>query len=66
MENWIKRVLLKKRKQCIWLMVLTLSAVVGNACAEQHSPLIEPDVKPVVLDEAMIDSENLSSAYLPA
>ncbi|KZY29081.1 MULTISPECIES: outer membrane beta-barrel domain-containing protein [unclassified Oleiphilus] len=58
MENWIKRVLLKKRKQCIWLMVLTLSAVVGNACAEQHSPLIEPDVKPVVLDEAMIDSEN--------
>lgn len=52
MENRIKYILLKSITT--FLVAFVSSAVL----AEQQKPLIEPDVKPVVLEESMIDTEN--------
>lgn len=52
MENWTQRILLKK---CATLLLLTGVSIVANA---QDKLLVEPDVKPQVVDESLIDTEN--------
>ena len=53
MENRIKRILLKG------LLMAGLAAIVPLAAAQQGDrPLIEPDVRPQAVKEALIDTEN--------
>jgi outer membrane beta-barrel protein len=52
MENWTKCILLKR------LAALAILLISYDVAADEQKPLIEPDVRPVVLNESMIDSEN--------
>ena len=53
MENRIKHIFLKS------LLMTGLAVAVSPAVAQQDErPLIEPDVQPQVVDEALIDTEN--------
>lgn len=52
MENWTQRILLKK---CAALLMLTSLSIFANA---KDKLLVEPDVRPQVVDESLIDTEN--------
>ncbi|MFT6266948.1 MAG: outer membrane beta-barrel protein [Oleiphilaceae bacterium] len=52
MENWTQRILLKK---CVALLLLSSVCSLVNA---QEKLLVEPDVKPQIVDESVIDTEN--------
>lgn len=61
MENWTQRFLLIKRHILTVLVVLALMPAAVNAddaVERVDKPLIEPDVRPQVVDEALIDTEN--------
>lgn len=49
---------MENRTQRILLTLALLGSLNGVALAEQDKPLIEPDVKPIPVDESLIDSEN--------
>lgn len=49
---------MENRTQRIFLTLALLVSLNGVAFAEQDKPLIEPDVKPVPVDESLIDEEN--------
>jgi outer membrane beta-barrel protein len=53
MENRTQRILLK-----LPLALALLGSLNGFAMADQNKPLIAPDVKPVAVDESLIDEEN--------
>jgi len=55
MENWTQRIFLKTA--LMGTFVASLIASTSPAFA-QDKPLIEPDVKPQVVNEALIDTEN--------
>lgn len=54
METWIKRIFLKSAASTVAL-VFTFGL---NQVSANERPLIEPDVQPVVIEEALIDTEN--------
>jgi outer membrane beta-barrel protein len=58
MEIRIKRFLLKITKACGFFVLLSLSY---KAFAEEGGALIEPDVVPHKVDEALIDTENFEA-----
>ena len=53
METWAKRILLN-----LYRGAIALTFAFPVYAAEDDTPLIEPDVKPVKVNEALIDSEN--------
>lgn len=55
MENWIKRIFLA--------ITLIAGSTLNAAAAEDDKPLIEPDVKPIPVDEALIDTENFEIGF---
>ena len=52
MENWTQRILLKK---CASLLLLSSVSLAANS---QDKLLVETDVRPQVVDESVIDTEN--------
>jgi outer membrane beta-barrel protein len=54
METRSQRIFLKP----VLAALVAGSSLLSNLTLAQDRPLIEPDVEPVVIDEAMIDSEN--------
>jgi len=52
MENWTQRILLKK---CVALLLLSGLTTLANS---QENLLVEPDVRPQIVDESVIDTEN--------
>ncbi len=54
METRSQRIFLKP----VLALLLVVSSVMSNVSQAQDRPLIEPDVEPIVIKEALIDSEN--------
>lgn len=54
METRSQRIFLKP----VLASLLVVSGAISNSSLAQDRPLIEPDVEPVVIKEALIDSEN--------
>ncbi len=61
MENWTKRILLMPRAVA-YVSLLMLGCISSVQAMEkpqsQIGALVEPDVKPIVVDESLIDTEN--------
>jgi len=55
MENWTQRILLKK---CVALLLLS---GLSSLAASQEKLLVEPDVRPQIVDESVIDTENFEA-----